>query len=277
MSRLTNQIESFERETIEKYNKALSHLRPEKPPKWFRQFLDESFIPQLLLIGFDRKLCQVLFQIAYPSWRQLGVVVTKCIRIHPRLTRDLNTIRKETIRLAEEKRINRAALSTMSSDEVYDHVRESMEPRNLNSLLDHISVSWIVLPRAYSLLQKNDVCCLMTYLNYLKKENSPDFKKLLARIVTEFIANFSLKYAYHKQPVQAVSETVFYGYTTMFCKNLSCPPCGCRKLAIHCNFLNWAEAFQKRTNFKADDRIKTAIELMVKRYRTDKGITFIAP
>jgi uncharacterized protein YqcC (DUF446 family) len=261
MTGLTCYTESFERESREKYNNALCHLRDEQPANWFQQLLNEDIIPQLSQIGFESKLCQALFQIALPSWQQMGAGVAKCLWIHPRLAKDLNIIRKATIRIAEEKRNTQAILKNMSSDDIYDHVRESMEPENLTSLHDDIVISWIILPRAYSLLQENDGCCLISYLKYLKREKRPDFKKLLARITTEFVANFSLKYATPKQPKQPVIDAIFYGYATMFWKNLASPSDGCEGLTAHYNFLAWADAFQKRTSLIDDDMIKTVKEL----------------
>lgn len=151
----------------------------------------------------------------------------------------------------------------MSSREIYNHTRRSMAPENLTSLLDDISTSWIILPRAHSLLRENDGCCLISYLKYLKRDKSPDFKRLIARIITEFLANYSLKYASAKQPQRAVTEVIFYGYAAMFWKNLRHPPDGCEELAIYKNFLGLAKAFQKRTHSITSDIVKTVKEMMV--------------
>jgi hypothetical protein len=272
MYQTASRIKCFERKAREKYDNAHRRLQLEKQPRWFHQFLEENITPPLLQIGFERELIQALFQIAYPAWRQLGIVMTKCAWINPRLTSDLDRIRRETIQIAEEKRLSRAALAAMSADEVYHHVQESMAPRNLRSLVDRIGLSWIVLPRAYSLLQKDEVCCFMTYLNYLKKEYNPDFKKLLARIVIEFAANFSLKYASCEQPDQAVTETVFYGYAAMFWKNLSAPPRGCGDPDIHHGFLAWAKAFQKRTSFQDNGMLETAETFAAAGNKTDQKL-----
>lgn len=261
MALITTQLQSFERESRKKFDIARSRLQHEQPARWFQQLLNEEIVPQLSQIGFESKLCWTLFQIAYPSWQKMGIGVTRCLWIHPRLTKDLNTIRSATIKIAEEKRKNQASLSSMSSENIYDHVKESLELNHLTSLLDDVVISWIILPRAYALLNENDGCCLITYLKFLRKEKNPDFNKLLSRIITEFVANFSLKFATPKQNSHSVTEAIFYGYTTMFWKNLASPSGVGEDLAIHENFLAWAEAFLKRAHSITEDMIITTKEL----------------
>lgn len=263
MSRSSAQIQSFEQEARNKYNSALLRLRDEKPANWFQHSLDKNILPPLSQIGFDNQLSQTLFQIALPSWQKMGPSIDDCLWIHPRLTKDIEEIRKTVLIKAEKKRKTQTTLANMNSREIYNHTRRSMAPENLTSLLDDISTSWIILPRAHSLLRENDGCCLISYLKYLKREKSPDFKRLIARIITEFLANYSLKYARAKQPQRAVTEVIFYGYAAMFWKNLRHPPDGCEELAIYKNFLGLAKAFQKRTHSITSDMAKTVKEMMV--------------
>ncbi len=263
MGRLSNQIESFEREAREKYNSALCRLRDEKPANWFLRILNKSILPPLSRIGFDSQLSRTLFQIALHSWQRMGPAVDDCLWIHPSLTRDIEEIRKSVLIKADKKIKTQMTLANMSSLEIYNHIRRSMAPENLTSLLDDISTSWIILPRAHSLLRESDGCCLISYLKYLEREKSPDFRRLIARIITEFLANYSLKYASVKQPPKAVTEVIFYGYAAMFWKNLEHPPDGCEELAIYKNFLGWGKAFQKRTNSITSDMIETVKKMVV--------------
>jgi hypothetical protein len=262
MSRLSNQIETFEREAREKYDSALRRLRHEKPANWFLRILDQSILPPLSQIGFDDQLSLTLFQVALPSWQRMGPSVDDCLWIHPSLTNNIEEIRKSVLLEAEKKRKTETALADMSSQEVHDHIKRSMEPENLTSRLDDISTSWIILPRAYSLLQESDGCCLISYLKYLGREQNPDFRKILARIVTEFIANYSLKFASEKQSEKATTEVIFYGYAAMFWKNLEQPPAGSAELAAHRNFLGWIQAFQKRTSSISKDMMETVKEMV---------------
>lgn len=244
MSRLSQQIETFERQAREKYNTALCRLRVEKPANWFLRILNKGILPPLSRIGFDNQFSLILFQTAIHSWQRMGPAVADCLWIHPSLTNDIEEIRRSVLIKAEEKLKTETALAKMSRLEVYDHLNRSMAPENLSSLLDDISTSWIILPRAYALLRESDGCCLISYLKYLEREQSPDFRKLLARIVSEFLANYSLKFASGKEAEKTVSED---GYVAMFWKNLGQPPAGSAELAIHRNFLGWVQAFQKRT------------------------------
>jgi hypothetical protein len=262
MSRLSQQIETFERDAREKYDAALSRLSVEKPANWFLHILNKSILPPLSSIGFDKQLSRTLFQIALPAWQGMGPSVDDCLWIHPSLTRDIDEIRKSVLNKAEEKEKTEKALAKMSNLEIHDHLRRSMAPENLTSLLDDISTSWIILPRAYSLLQKSDGCCLISYFKYLEKEDSPDFRKILARIVTEFLANYSLKFAGVKQPEKTISEVIFYGYVAMFWKNLGHPPEGPEELAIHRNFLGWVQAFQKRSKSISSEMRATVTEMV---------------
>ena len=259
MSRFSSKAAMFERIAREKYGDALGRLREEQPESWFQHLQNDSIIPQLSKIGFDIHLSRTLFQIALPSWQSMGPGVVKCLWINPRLTQDLNKVREATIRLAEKKRETEAVLTSMDSHAIYDLVKESMELENLTSLLDDVFISWIILPRAYTLLKEGEGCCLITYLKYLKREKNPDFKKLIARIITEFTANFSLKFASLEQPRLDVAAAIFYGYAAMFWRNLVHPPE--KQPGIHLNFLNWARAFQNRGDLLTGDMAASVREM----------------
>jgi hypothetical protein len=262
MNRLSQQIETFERQAREKYNTALCRLRVEKPANWFLRILNKGILPPLSRIGFDDQLSLTLFQVAIHSWQGMGPSVDDCLWIHPSLTNNIEEIRRSVLIKAEEKLKTETGLAKMSSQEIYDHINRSMAPENLTSLLDDISISWIILPRAYSLLRENDGCCLISYLKYLGREQSLDFRKILARIVTEFLANYSLKFAGGNQSEETVSEVIFYGYVAMFWKNLQQPPEGSAGLAIHRNFLGWVQAFQKRTEVMTAEMKETVKEMV---------------
>lgn len=257
MKRLCDQIESFEREARVKYSSALCRLWDNKPANWFLRVLNKKILPPLSKIGFEDQLSRVLFQASIHSWQRMGPSVEDCLWLHPSLTRNIREIRRGVVIEAEKKRKTEMALASMSNLERSEHIRWGMAPENLTSMLDDIPISWIILPRAYSMLQENDGCCLLSYLNYLKRESNPDFKKLIAKIVTEFLANYSLKFASPMQHEKALSEVIFYGYATLFWKTLEHPPEECEELAIYKNFLGWAQAFQNRSEFITSDMVET--------------------
>lgn len=259
MSPHTSQITSFERVSRKKYSKALYCLREEQPEDWFLRILNENIIPCLSEIGFDNQFTKMLFHLALPAWQKMGPGVIKCLWIHPSLTKDLKVIRKEFIRLAQKKREAHTSLKSMSAHDLHTLAQKNMEPRNLGSLLEEITLSWIILPRAYALLQENDGCCLISYLKYFSREKNADFKILIARIITEFVANFSLKHASTKQPHQSAIEVIFYGYSAMFWKNIDNPQDA--ELSLHDNFLSWAKAFQHRGDAITNDMSETIKEM----------------
>jgi len=262
MSRLSSHIATFENQAREKYNTALGRIHYDKPTNWFQSILNRTILPPLREIGFDSQLSRTLFQIAIHSWQEMGSSVDDCLWIHPSLTNSIEEIRNSVLRRAEKKALIEKRMARMSSREIHDHFRKSMAPENLTSLLDEIATSWVILPRAHSLLRKNDGCCLISYLKYLKREKNPDFKRIIARIVTEFIGNYSLKFASENQSERAVNEVIFYGYAMMFWQNLAKPPTGCEELAIYRNFLDWAKSFLKKTNFITDDKIEAVNDMV---------------
>ncbi len=246
MSSLQKKIDSFEREARERYNSAVCQLNNQKPASWFLSILNNSILPPLSQIGLEKELSKTLFQIAHTSWQRMGPSVSDCLWIHPSLTRNIREIRKGVQKSAEDKAWIEALLNQSDSAQGNELIKRSMAPDNLTSLLDNIYPSWIILPRAYSLLQENDGCCLISYLKYVNREKNPTFRKLIIKIVIEFLANYSLKFAKENQPSKAVAEVIFYGYAVMFWKNLQQPQQGYEELSVYKNFLNWAGMFLKR-------------------------------
>ncbi len=269
MNQLCNQINILHCEARQKYEKALSQLRTEKCSLWFQHFLDETVIPQLQQIGFTPELIQALFEIAAPSWQKMGKGVYSCHWINPKLTQSLETIREGVINSAAKAKYQKTCMKNIPPQELHTHIQRANKPENLLSILDDIYSSWIILPRAFPLLEEKEGCCLISYLNYLNKEDTPEFKRILSRIITEFIANYSLKFASTNQPIQAVIKTIFYGYLTMFYVNSMSPSQEYKVMNLHCNFMIWLETFQKRTNVIVDTPLKTAREIMIK-YQTQQ-------
>lgn len=261
MGNLQNQIASLEQEARGRYNFALCKLNNEKHASWFLSLLNNNILPSLSLIGLESQLSRTLFQVARDSWQRMGPSVSDCLWIHPGLTRSIREIRKGILLKADERtRLEQLFKNTKVEQEI-DLIKRSMSPKNLSSLLDDIYPSWIILPRAYSLLRENDGCCLMSYLQYAGGEKSRDFRKLIIRIVIEFLANYSLKFAGKNQPSQAVMDAVFYGYALMFWENLSHPPAGCEELSVYKNFLDWGKAFQRRTKSLTSMMKRTLVEM----------------
>ena len=239
MSLISNQIAQHEQEARIKYLSAVQNIDNIPLPGWFNDFLEQSVLPPLVRIGFDRKITDSIFRISAPAWELLGSSTTPKLKLHPVLAKYIQEIRRDVV------------------------------SRPIN---------WIILPRAHSFLTKIDSLCLTVYLQHLDRDANLACEKILLRILTEFIGNYSLKFISANLPEKQGEEIVFYGYAAMFWKNLQQPPSGLEDLLIFKNYLSWARAYRKRMS--SEDHEKDAViaemEEMENRILPDKnGRTFI--
>ncbi len=262
MGNLQSQITSFELEAKARCHSAQRRLVTEKPASWFLPILEDNILPSLSQIGIDRRLGKALFQIGCRSWQRMGPSVNNCLWIHPSLTRSILEIRNGLLIEAEKREKAKFEFNILDRQQRYEYISRSMSPANLSSQLDDIFPSWIILPRAFSLLKENDGCCLISYLKYTGREKNSDFRKLIIRIVIEFLANYSLKFAGASQCSKAVAEVIFYGYAAMFWKNLQQPPEGCEELAIYKNFLHWMKTYKKRAETLSNTMQRTLDDMV---------------
>jgi hypothetical protein len=152
----------------------------------------------------------------------MGPVTDPKLRMHPALARDIRQIRRD--------------------------------------IVPH-PITWIILPRAHSFLTKADSHCLIVYLQHLDRETNLAFEKILARILIEFIGNYSLKFISSTLPKKQMIEAIFYGYAVMFWKNLQQPPPGLEDLLIFRNYLSWARAFKNRMSCKDTEKETVIAEM----------------
>ncbi len=262
MGNLQSHITSLELEAKARYNSAQKRLVTEKPASWFLPILENNILPSLSQIGIERRLGKALFQIGCRSWQRMGPSVNNCLWIHPSLTKNILKIRNGVLIEAENREKTQFDFSTMDRQQRYEYISRSMSPANLSSMLDNIYPSWIILPRAFSLLKEDDGCCLISYLKYACREKNSDFRKLIIRIVFEFLANYSLKFAGGNQCGKTVAEVIFYGYAAMFWKNLQQPPEGCEELAIYKIFLHWMKTYRKREETLSNTMQRTLDEMV---------------
>jgi len=215
MSLISSQIAQYEQKARTRYLSAVQHIGNAPLPCWLNDFLEQSVLPLLVRVGFDREIAGTIFRISAPAWKSLGPVTDPKLRLHPALARDIRVIRRD--------------------------------------IVSH-PVTWIVLPRAHSFLTKGDSYCLLVYLQHLDRDNNLEFEKILARILIEFIGNYSLKFISSTLPKKQMIEAIFYGYAAMFWKNLQQPPPGLEDLLIFRNYLSWARAFKKRESCKDTEK-----------------------
>ncbi|MEN8231781.1 MAG: hypothetical protein ABFR35_03750 [Thermodesulfobacteriota bacterium] len=215
-------IAQNEQKARARYLSAVQHIDNEPHPAWFNDFLEQSVLPLLVRVGFDRDIAGSLFRISASAWKSMGPVTDPKLRLHPALARDLRKIRRD--------------------------------------IVPH-PITWIILPRAHSFLTKEDSHCLIVYLQYLNRETNLAFEKILARILIEFIGNYSLKFISSSLPKKKMMEAIFYGYAAMFWKNLKQPPPGLEDLLIFRNYLSWARAFKNRVSCKDAEKEAVVAEM----------------
>lgn len=222
MSLISRQIALHEQKARTKYTSALQHLGENSIPGWFNNYLEKCVIPSLGRVGFDREIIGTVFRISSSSWKLMGIAADRKIMLHPALKRHVQEIQRDV----------------MSN-----------------------SITWIILPRAHAYLTQGDSLCLLEYLKHMEEEANLAFKKILARIVIEFVGNYSLKFVSPLLPEKQVIDAVFYGYAAMFWKNLRQPPPGLEDLLIFRNYLYWAKAYNKRASHN-DPEKKAAVDDM---------------
>lgn len=222
MSLISSQIVQHEQKARTRYLSAVQHLGNAPLPSWFNDFLEQSVLPPLVQVGFDREIAGSIFRISAPAWKSMGPITDPKLRLHPALVRDIRQIRRGTV--------------------------------------SH-PITWIILPRAHSFLTKKDSQCLIVYLQYLDRETNLAFEKIMARILIEFIGNYSLKFINSTLPKKQMIEAIFYGYASMFWKNLQQPPPGLEDLLIFRNYLSWAKAFKNRVSCKDTEKEAVIAEM----------------
>ena len=244
----------------ERFIRAAQALPKGNLPQWLSQLLTVKLVPALKRIGFDPMLSWSLFHMAAPAWKCMGPIGPKTIYFHPVLMRELAEIRRGWVNAASRNSEKRLCLASMNAGERFQVVVESMHPRNLFHMLDDIPTSWIILPRVYHHLEKKHARWLPGYLAYLEKEEELEFAIILARIITEFVGNFALKFRRRGYTRDHSDDVLFYGYAAMFWNTLQRPPRGFEKFRIFENFLRWTRLFCKRClSPSADKRVTLAV------------------
>jgi len=109
------------------------------------------------------------------------------------------------------------------------------------------------LPRAYHTLSIQDSRCLLVYLAYLEKELNPAFRKILSRIVIEYIGNFTLKHCRSTLSEEMTAAALFFGFAAMYWKNLRQPPAGHEDDWIFERFFHWAQGQRNKNRFPGRD------------------------
>jgi hypothetical protein len=117
--------------------------------------------------------------------------------------------------------------------------------------------SWIILPRVYHFLKEEHSAYLLCYLDHLSAEPESEFRRILTRIVIEFIGNYTLKFRNSILPRCLIDSALFYGYAAMFWKNLRNPPPGFEEDLIFNHCLRWIKLLHTKCADLNDDMVQS--------------------
>ncbi|HER40030.1 MAG TPA: hypothetical protein ENO10_02300, partial [Salinimicrobium catena] len=261
MNLVSSRITQKEQNAKAKHLSAVQHIGSEAPPDEFNDFLEQHILPLLVRTGFDREIAGNIFRISAPAWKSLRRSSEPQLFLYPGLARDISTIRRDIVSRDGEVRRQSTSSKKNSQRELHGIADNQLSLEALSEMLQAIPTPWIILPRAYSFLTNGDSRCLVVYLQHLDRETNLAFKKILARILIEYIGNYSLKFISSNLPKKHVMEAVFYGYAAMFWKNLQKPPPDLEDLLLFRNYLSWAKAFVKRPSGKDIEKKAVTAEM----------------
>ncbi len=234
-----NQLRTYENMARCQYSRLLNALSSERLPGWLDKMLNRRILPALDRIGFDGAISMGLFEIASSSWCRMGPANDKTIAFHPQIDREIEEVLRG-LELTAGSVNGTLARPPGSAGAVFSGtINERKYPENLFALLDNIATPWIVLPRAFRFLEKDQARYLPAYLSTIEQEKRESFLMLFGRITIEFVGNFSLKFAARHHQPDKIAKLLFYGYTALFWKTLRCPPENLENSAAFDIFFNW--------------------------------------
>jgi hypothetical protein len=225
--------------------------------------MDRSLLPPLHRIGFDEPISKVLFKVAPNSWRLMGPLNKKILAFHPVITQQVEEVRRGIELKAYKKSEVFTGAASVMPQKISGAIEENSSPENLFGLLDEIATPWIILPRAFRFLKRNQCRYLLAYLKTIDRETQETSLKMFSRITTEFMGNFSLKFADKHHPPDQLTKLLFYGYSILFWKNLRCPPENLENSAVFDHFFRWICNLRNKNDFLGNEECR-AIRRMIK-------------
>lgn len=246
----------------QKYRDAFAKMKTVTLSGWFYDFVDTEIVPLFFDLGIEPELTWALFKMAAPSWQSMKPSLVKGIWFDHFYVRVIKNIKRHLERkAAREQRHTRTRKDDISRFMASTN-KQDLESDELDDLIDDVSLSWIILPRAYGLLEKRNARELSGYLRYLRQERDHEFRRLITHILIEYVGNFALKYMSRSLDEHRMLTVLFYGYATMFWKSLRSPPEGLENDCVHNIYLNWAKNFMNRVK-GIDDAMEETVHRMV--------------
>jgi hypothetical protein len=234
-----DQLLALEKYARYQYLKKLASLTFDQLPRWFDQLLDHSLLPTLHRIGFDEPISKVFFKIAQSSWKLMGPLNEKIVAFHPLINQQIEEV-GHGLELKASRNGNMIPCAPAEMPQIISGtIKDNASPENLFDLLDEITTSWIILPRAFRFLKKRECFYLPVYTKTIDRETDASCLKLFSRIAVEFVGNYTLKFADKCHPLDQLSKLLFYGYSALFWRTLRCPPENLENSAAFDNFFRW--------------------------------------
>jgi hypothetical protein len=244
-----NQLRTYENLARRQYLRLLNNLSLEKLPAWFEKMLSQRLLPTLHRIGFDEPISKGLFEIASSSWCHVGPANEKIIAFHPNIDREIEDVRQGVSLKAGNASDPFKRFTGSGPTAIFGTMNKDPSPDHLFELLDNIATPWIVLPRAFRFLKRDQCRYLTAYLAAVEHEKSESLLMLFGRITVEFVGNFSLKFADSCHRPDHVAKLLFYGYAALFWKTLRCPPKNLENSAVFDIFFNWLTRLVRTTDY----------------------------
>ena len=223
-----------------RFTATLADLKPVRPSDWFLKMLDRRILPALRGVGFERALAKSIMTLAAPAWESMGRLPANGSLLYPELTRRIEEIRDSTPSRSFQRPQDPGSRRPTRQAELISLAAINAEPARLFTLFESITTSWLVLPRTRRTLTRKDSRCLLIYLRHLDAAQNPAFRKALARVLIEYIGNFTLKYRHFSYPESSTQTALFFSYAALFWKNLRRPPLGREDDLICDHFFRWA-------------------------------------
>jgi len=240
---------------------AQTHATPKPVNVNCNNFPADRMMPVLLKIGFEETFVQTLFGLASGAWETLGGIPENVVHLRPGVQHELQEVREGLLIESGRKLTSASGHAFMTPQESFEILQQTMDPANLYLLLDEITTPWIILPRAYTSMQRDHAHYLPAYLEMIDKESNEEVLHIFTRIAIEFLANFSIRYADDQYSKKEVVRLVVAGYEAMFWKNLHSPPRGFEDVRTFEHFFTWLRYSGHRLQ-KSNPELAETIRIM---------------
>lgn len=235
-------------------------------PTWLQRMVDTTVVPALTRIGLEKSFVTALFQIAMSAWESTGKTGDNILPIDPKARSEVAEVEQGLLHRAQKTYDIYFLPSQKKSQAFFETVEKQMHPRNLFDLLEDVTTSWIILPRAYRFLERKHCRYLPHYLEMLMHSKNELCLDKWIRITIEFMANYTIKFADEALAFEKVVNFVIHGYEAVFWHTLNSPPTGFEDNRIFEHYLSWmshsdalASPFREKVS-ETTERMRSGIQ-----------------